>query len=209
MSPTHHPPDEWLLEHVSGTQSEGLDLLVAAHATLCPLCRDRLDALTEAAGAMLASGPTEVVPGLDALLASLPEQDVPMAPEPTQHGLPAPFTPYIGTRQLSWQFVAPGVKHVDLGIEEGTMPVRLIHLRAGMTVPTHNHPGLERQLVLSGGYDDDDGTYVKGDVGIGDSSKPHHQRIHRGEPCVALVVADHPITPVGLKSRVLSWFFSA
>ena len=210
MTPTHHPPEEWLLAHASGVATEGIDLLVASHATLCPACRERLDELVEVAGLYMSDVPMQPVPGIDALLAALPEQDAPpQAPAPASHGLPAPLTPYVGSDALEWKFVAPGVSRVDLGFDEGEMPVRLLSLRGGLKIPTHNHPGLERTLVLQGGYDDESGTFVRGDIGIRDGSEPHYQVIHRGEPCIALVVADHPITPVGLKSRVLSWFFSA
>lgn len=157
----------------------------------------------------LAQVPDQTVSGLDALLANLPAQEQPQAPRPSRHGFPAPLERYLGDGDLEWSYVAPGVKKISLGFSNQQMPVRIIHLAAGMKVPVHNHPGLERTLVLAGGYDDESGTYVRGDIAVADGSQPHHQRIHRASPCISLVVADFPITPVGIKSTVLSWFFNA
>lgn len=209
MSPTHHLPDEWLLAHAAGTQSEAMDLLTACHLTLCPECRDRLATLEDAAGAAMAALPSAEVTGLDALLAALPEQDaVPSAPE-TAHNLPAPLLGYIGTGDLPWRFLAPGIQQIPLPVSQGNMPVRLLHLAPGLAVPTHTHAGLERTLVLKGGYDDQSGTFVRGDIGIQDHTEVHHQHIHKGEHCIALVVADNRLVPVGVKSTLLSWFVKA
>lgn len=209
MKPSHHPPDEWLLGHIAGTQSEGLDLLTASHASYCTQCKNRLADLQDIAGQYLSQMPEQSVPGLDALLANLPAQEQPQMPRPSRHGYPAPLERYLGDGDLNWTYVAPGVKKIPLGFSHQQMPVRIIHLAAGLKVPVHNHPGLERTLVLSGGYDDESGTFVRGDIAVADDSQPHHQRIHKDAPCVSLVVADYPITPVGIKSTVLSWFFEA
>ncbi|MCA9570698.1 MAG: ChrR family anti-sigma-E factor [Myxococcales bacterium] len=212
MSPSHHPPEEWVLAYVAGSGTEALDLLVAAHATLCPSCRAHIADLEEAAAHSLAedAGVPVGSGALDALLAQLDVQDAPREPlAPHPDGLPMPVRRYLADDALPWRFLIPGIQQVELPIVHGDMPVRLLHLAPGLKVPEHTHAGLERTLVLSGGYDDQAGTFERGDLGVRDASTVHVQRIHADAPCVALVVADAPLVPEGLLSTMLSWFVRA
>ena len=110
---------------------------------------------------------------------------------------------------MRWSFLAPGIHQIELTLRHEEMPARLLRLKPGLKVPLHTHLGYERTCVLQGGFSDQGGDYVLGDVSVRDGSEVHEQRIHAGEPCIALIVSDAPLVPVGVLSTVLSWFVKA
>ncbi len=197
MMPTHHCPDSWLLDYASGALGEAESLLVAVHATLCPSCRATIEAHEAAAGALLSRATSSALSAgaLDAVLQRL-DEPAPATPLPVHDSLfPVALTGYLGrSNQLDWEVVVPGIRVVVLPID-APMPVRLFELAPGLQVPRHTHTGIERTLVISGSYTDDDGTFARGDLGLRDGTRDHNQRIDDGEACLALVVADGPLVP--------------
>lgn len=193
----HHLTEEQILAHATHSASAGLSLLVACHLTLCPDCRHRHE-LAVQVGFALAEEPRG--PGADLLAATLAGLDAPLpSPTPRRHDpegvLPAPLAALLpGT--LRWRTVFPGVGELSLPVPfEGPLPPRLFRLRPGMRVPDHHHEGAELSLVLTGGFSDDGGHFVRGDVCARDDQQLHRQRIDPGEPCIVLVVADGALIP--------------
>ena len=204
----HHPPDEQLLPYVAGTADDATALLVACHLTLCPSCRDRVAHAEAVGGALLeaTTAPAATEGLLEATLARLddpePESEVEHDPDGV---LPAPLAARVGRFEaLPWRWLFPGVHGIELPTEGRGMPVRLLRLAAGGHVPLHEHRGDEITLVLTGGFTDASGHYVRGDVCARDEEGVHEQRIDDGEDCVVLVVADAPFRPRSLKAWVAS-----
>lgn len=124
--------------------------------------------------------------------------------------IPAPLFGLTGDLdQASWRRMFPGIHSLDLpGLGDGKL-VKVHRFAAGMRVPEHDHPGLEATLVLSGGFTDDDGHFLRGDLSLRDHTRPHEQRIDPGEPCVWLWVGDGEFIPRTLMARLLRLLFGS
>lgn len=198
-----HPPDEWLIGRAAGTLPEALDLIVAVHLLWCPRCRElTADAEALAAGAAAQAAPLPIDPaGLNAVLSRLNE--TPPTPPAGRLGMPSCLAPWADG---PWSWLAPGTWGVDLPhATTGALPLRLVWMRAGMSLP-HRHVGDETALVLSGGWTDQHGHVGPGDCHTSTDRGLHEQVVDRGEPCVALVLADAKAQPP-LRWRWLSPLF--
>ena len=220
--PEHHAPDEILIAYAAGSLGASESLLVACHLTLCPRCRD-LVADAEAVGAALLAAPASEpapapasAPMLDAMLARLDEVEVDTAGEPATvapapgrsavdpRGLvPAPLFRLIGDIDgAPWRRLLRGIYSLDVPAQGDDKYVKLFRFEAGLRVPRHAHPGFEGTLVLSGGFTDEDGHHVRGDLSVLDESRPHEQHIDDDGPCTWLLVADGKPIP----RTLLGWF---
>lgn len=226
--PVHHPDPERLLEYAAGSASPAMSVLIATHLALCPSCRKSVDRLERMGGAMLESLGEE--PGLaamshgafDSLLARLDEgeslQTVPKAPafdplpgvelpEPVRKTLKELGTP------LQW-------KSRGKGIEEAAIPfgqddaeadkMILLRIQPGQAVLEHTHDGGEElTMVLSGGFSDSSGHYVRGDIQTADDQVVHKPIADEGEVCICLAVVEGSLRFTGTVGRVLNFFIRA
>lgn len=227
--PAHHAPDDILIAYAAGSLGASETLLIACHLTLCAACR-HIVADAEAVGAAVLAGAAgladpAVTAGVseDMLAALLGRLDPPDGPVPTgpvanpltssladpRGHIPAPLFGLTGDLdKVSWRRMFPGIHALDLpALGDGKL-VKVHRFAAGMRVPEHDHPGLEATLVLSGGFTDDDGHFLRGDLSMRDHTRPHEQRIDPGEPCVWLWVGDGEFIPRTLMGRLLRFLFS-
>jgi len=208
MSPTHHIPESALVEYASGAQAEAVALLVATHLTLCPACRARYTEL-EALGGELLDGlePADLSVDLGAVLSRLGEAPAPAPAPPAPPGgfvLPRPLRDYVGPLSgIQWTGIIPGIQQIELPITWEGVPVRLTRLRGGTVVPAHTHTDEELSLVLTGGFEDEIGHYVRGDVAVYDNEHTHTQRIDRGEACITLAVNRGRMVPTGIAGKLI------
>lgn len=223
--PAHHAPDDMLIAYAAGSLGASETLLVACHLTLCADCR-RVVADAEAVGAAVlasASPPDPAGAGVpdDMLATLLGRLDEPVPTGPVAHPLatpvrdprglvPAPLFGLTGDLdRASWRRVFPGIYALDLpALGDGKL-VKIHRFAAGMRVLPHDHPGLEATMVLSGGFTDDDGHFVRGDLSMRDHTRPHEQRIDPGEPCVWLWVGDGEFIPRTLVGRLLQFLLGS
>lgn len=215
---SHHVPDPMLLDHVAGTLPFVVDVLVATHLTLCPRCRAEVAMMEAAAGTLLEEA--EAVAGdsdaeLDALMGMLDgplpapsAPPLPFADAPGEAFLPKPLLSVVGpSKDLAWRTNAPGVgKRVTLDYDLGGIPATLERVYPGREVPTHGHEGPELTLVLAGGYSDDSGEFVRGDVQVVGPETVHGLDIHdENEDCILLSIRGGERIPQGLKARIAKW----
>lgn len=211
---SHHVPEELLLAYVAGNSPEAVSLAVAGHLARCAECQLRSRLLEDVGGLLLDEMPGEPLSegSLDAVLARLDEEPDP-DPAPAEVPgflaglpLPGPLKPYLAGAK-GWKTVLPGIRRVELPLAMGGVPVNLMALRGGITIPEHGHEGLELNLVLTGGFDCtlDDGEYLPGDLCVRDTDDVHTQHIHAGEDCVVLVVRGGKLVPKNLTGRIGQW----
>jgi putative transcriptional regulator len=214
ISPSHHPPEELLLDYATGSAGEAVGLLVATHLALCPRCRDELEMLECVGGALLgelANGAPP--PGLPDAVAS----GIGHSPEPPKierkhvpaalRMYPEPLRSYLapeGERDVPWSARLPGVRYRDLDLSYQGFPVRVSALRGGLFIPEHSHRGLELNLVLQGGFTDRGHDFIRGDVAFGDEHVTHHLDIHGGEDCILLAVSADRLVPKTLLGKLLT-----
>jgi putative transcriptional regulator len=208
-TPKFHLPDELLLGYANGVLEEAEALLVAVHASLCPICAGKVDAFERVGGVLLAAEPTEVISD-DLLSRTLAQLDTlkPAAPLAQVHDrvLPAPLARLTGPfESIAWKKSLPNTHTLELPISLAGVPVRLRRFRAGTTIPMHTHTAPEYDLILTGGVtDDSDGRHmVRGDVSANDERHAHSLTIDLGEECVALSVHNARVRPLGLWARLV------
>lgn len=213
-APQHHLPDEILLDYAAGTLSEPMAVMVAAHLTLCPLCRAsqaRLDAL---GGALVeASEPATLEDGaLDRMLARL---DVPAPVPPPRRlvqdaGIPRPLLAYLPARldDLPWHKVMSGLYEYRLPIDGHRGMASLLRITPGRSMPKHTHTGHEATVVLRGGFEDAFGHYAVGDVALTDDTVDHQPTADSGVDCICYAVTDAPLRLTGTFGRLLNPFIN-
>ncbi len=203
---SHCPPEEWLFDVATGADASSVAFLVACHLELCPACTRTVRELRISGGELLAAlqdGPTELQDVERALMGRL--DGAPTAPVdvPFDPVFPRPVTAWLGPSATApWRRIVPGIQRIDLDRGSRTF---LLCFAPGVRPPAHRHVGLERTLVLDGGYRDfRHGEFRRGFVQIvGDEV---HEQVMDDDGCIALFVNDGPLIPTTWLGRVASWF---
>ena len=211
--PHHHPSEEMLLSYAAGSMNEPLALLVATHLALCPQCRHQVAAY-EALGGEELEDQAPALLSSDSLVRVLDRLDAPEAPAeamppwPASNGdlrLPRPLRDYVAGSldSLDWH-QRGGIAEASLLPERDSFKTRLMRIRPKTAIPEHSHHGSEYTLVLTGGFSDHTGHFVRGDVAIADPAVQHKPIADPGEDCVCLAVTDAPLRFTGPIARLLS-----
>jgi putative transcriptional regulator len=233
--PTHVIGDELLMDYAAGACAESVALIVASHLTLCPEARQRLSVFEDIGGTLLDDIEPAAMSddALDALLdrldaddeaagtrsdagvrsedeahrridvtAAVPDRDT----APADPRVPAPLAVYLPDRleRLAWKPVMRGLDEVTIDVDAAS--VKLLRIKGGTAVPRHTHGGTEMTLVLTGGFADERGHFLRGDVAVTDSDVNHRPVADPGEDCICLTVTDAPLKLTGPLSRFLNPF---
>ncbi len=73
-------------------------------------------------------------------------------------------------------------------------------------MPVHTHAGMELTLVIAGGFRDEHGHFVRGDIAVADASVAHRPIADPGEDCICLAVTDGAVSLTGRFARWLNPF---
>lgn len=220
--PERHPPPELLLDYASGGACEATRLIVSGHLTLCPACRGEVAALERIGGALLDGVPPEPLSEgrLEEALRRLADEETDQAAdeaadEPDEGGapenlprLPRPLEDRV-RRALAcggWKRLGPGVAKLDLPVNLEQGKFRLIRVAGGRVIPSHTHHGPETTLVLSGGFEDENGHVAFGDVVVQDSETTHRIVVDQGEDCLMLTLNAGPLSFRGPWAPLLNLF---
>jgi putative transcriptional regulator len=214
--PTHHAPDHALLEYVTGHSEEALALGVACHVALCALCRADARRLEAVGGALLdAEPPSGLSAGaLDSVLGRLDDATeeapapVPVSAAPaaragagssdawTSLGLPEILVTRLPPGPARWRYIAPGVRGINVALRhQGGASARLLRLKPGLVIPTHDHGAPELTLVFAGALTDAEGRFERGDLSCRQPGDTHLQRVDPKGDCIALVINADRLIP--------------
>lgn len=196
----HHPTEEYLVNHAAGALPEGQALLIAAHLTFCPACRE-IVRQAEAVGGALLDESTGEASDVAAALARFPfdlEPEAPQAAATPAPGadIPLPLQPYMGPHLtgIRWRTFWPGMQTVRIHTKsDPAANVSLLRLASGKGMPVHTHGGDELTIVLQGSYTDETGQYGVGDVAIGHTALTHRPIADPGGHCVCFTVIEAPL----------------
>ena len=193
MMPTHHPADDLLIAYAAGSQDEPLALVVATHLALCPRCRTEVERLEELGGVLLDEQTPEALgdESLERVLARLDEAAPEEPPQraaasaPVDTRVPRPLRDYLGAGldELDWTSFR-GLEKVELLREASGFRTRLMRIKSGTAMPVHTHEGSELTLVLAGGFSDEHGHFLRGDLAEADASVDHRPIADPGEDCI-------------------------
>ena len=214
--PSYHPDEETLSTYVAGILGEAQSILVATHLTLCPSCRDFCENFDVLGGVMLSETVDEPVDvmSLDAVLARLDAPDnkpvaLPdVADDETRRLVPRCLRERLGAPRadLAWKRMGRHIRYVDIAASEPGVTTRLLQLPSGLRLPTHTHMGNEMTIVLSGGFSDRFGHYLRGDVAIRDKTDKHRPIVDDGDDCLCFAVTDAPLRLTGPMGFLLNPF---
>lgn len=213
--PNGHPiADEFLLDYAAGTAPEPIAVLVATHVALNPASRAALGQLEATGGALLETvAPAPVSDdALARVMAKLGAQEAAPRSAPARPmasaELPAPLRRYLpdGLEGLRWRGFG-GFATAALTCHEPTpYKLSLLRVAAGRAFPQHGHTGMEMLLVLEGGFSDEHGHYVRGDVCLSDEAVEHSPVADPDGACLCLAVTRGPVRFKGLLGFLLRPF---
>lgn len=219
MRPSHHPGDTLLIDYAGGALCEGASLAVAIHLAFCPSCRHEVAEMEAVGGALLDDLEPEPLSNgcLEALMARLDhERPAPCRPVPkpsaAQSRYPEPLRSYLRGRlgrdgriaEEGWRFLQPGMRGLDL-LSGPNGTTRLIRMKGGVGVPRHTHGGIELTVVLEGGFSDEFGAFLPGDLAIGDPSLVHRP-VSDPEGCLCLATTIGGLRLTGPVGRLFNRF---
>jgi putative transcriptional regulator len=117
--------------------------------------------------------------------------------------VPAPLAAYLGKpyESLEWRSVMPGLKQVEFEAAPGC-EAQMLWIKAGRTMPSHTHPGMEATLVLKGSFSDVMGHYSRGDLAVVDSDTDHKPVAGQDEDCICFAVSEGPVRLTGAFARL-------
>ncbi len=214
MSVHHHLSDATLMSYAAGNLPESMTLVIAAHLSMCPACRNKLTVLEDIGGMKLEQAPAQAMApdALDMVLAQLGPQEErpirvskPVAPS----DIPQPLRSYLPERlsDIPWKTMAPGIKTFTLpGVRTQTGTLRLLKIAPGVTIPEHTHGGMELTLVLRGSFSDEIGRFTCGDIADLDEETNHQPIADTDEDCICLIATDAPLRFNKLMPRLVQYF---
>ncbi|WP_426358606.1 ChrR family anti-sigma-E factor [Pseudocolwellia sp. HL-MZ19] len=207
---THHPQYELLNAFVEGVLPASLSAGIAVHAEMCEICAKNIERITEEAAANTFSEDASIYNSLsgkvitnkavsndstfDLMMKSIME-DNSISEMITQEPLdieikgttyPLP-TALRSMSMMGWQKLGK-LSRARIDLNEGSLHTSLLHIDKDGGVPSHTHKGFELTLLLEGTFEDEKGTYVKGDF-IWLTDKDTHTP-HTKEGCLCYTVAD-------------------
>ena len=206
----HHLSDDILMAYAAGSLPEAFNLIVAAHVSLCDICRAGAESYDAIGGALLqddvgAELSSDSLASTMALIVGNAPKETPRAFRPGV--LPGPLQDYVGgdLDAIKWRPVGMGVKQAILPTtSEAT--ARLLYIPAGSAMPHHGHNGNELTLVLQGAFLDEDDHFGRGDVETADEHLHHTPVAAEGVDCICLAVTDAPLKFKGLIPRIAQIF---
>lgn len=214
MIPHHHPHQDLLVSYASGGLPEPVALVVATHLAYCPQCRQQVGEYEALGGLVLEELTPDPVPSQLAreivAMSTEPEpaEAMPMS-TPVSSGamaLPEPIRSYVrgDLSSLRWRWRG-NLREARLLASYPGFVTRLLRIRGGAPLPRHTHGGNELTLILDGGYCDEFGEYLRGDLATADPSVDHRPVANPGGECVCLAVVDAPLRLTGPGGRFFNF----
>lgn len=208
----HHPRPETLASYAAGALDEARSVVVATHLAICPDCRLTVRdfecvgaaCLEEIAASPMGEG------ALDRFWSIAGAQEGPTAGRrEVAPDMMRTLDRYLenGVDGAKWRRIVPGVSDCVLaahGYRPGVL--RLLKIEPGTRIPKHSHGGEEFTLILRGAYDDELGTFARGDFADLDDEDAHSPLAVGDEPCICLIATNAPLAFKDLAGRIVQPF---
>ena len=137
----------------------------------------------------------------DPIAEKMPSGD-PRLPQPLRGIISKPL------QELAWKGIGGFHQTAVPSKVEGYVS-RLMRIRGGTAMPRHSHGGLELTLVFAGGFSDENGHYLRGDVSAADPTVEHRPIADEGEDCLCLAVSETAPRLTGPLGVILNPFLNA
>ncbi|PKH07138.1 ChrR family anti-sigma-E factor [Moritella sp. Urea-trap-13] len=215
----YHPSHELLDTFVTGQLPASFSAAIAIHTELCDICRNKVAQLesTHANNTFTSVADEDHYLTadmlfndweMDSLISAITDDTESIhATATTPQSVSFNDTAYQLPRAL--QHIVLGKQlHVGkltrsrLDLNEGAIHVSLLHIQAGGCIPNHTHKGSELTLLLEGSFEDEMGTYNKGDFILLNSDHTHSPITKHG--CLCYTVVDSPLTFTEGMAKILN-----
>jgi putative transcriptional regulator len=213
---THHPKHELLQLHVKGALPASISAAVSMHAELCSRCNNKLKELTLSESNTAFDLNTDM---LNSQTDSLEADFSSMIDSITSNNQVYVESPYIPSKvnvrdkeyvipraidsigRSDWQNLGKLCRS-RLDLNEGELHTSLLHIDPKGNVPPHTHKGFELTLLLDGSFEDELGTYIKGDFIWLDKSHTHTPETKNG--CLCYTVSSNALQFTKGLARILN-----
>lgn len=213
---THHPKHELLELHVKGQLPASISAAISMHAEMCPLCQEKIEAITlkqtiesfdsfdnstdnQAAGSEIDySSMIESITDNEQVYVEKPIVTKTTSVRNHEYVIPRAIDKI---SQSQWQNLGK-LSRARLDLNEGELHTSLLHIDPSGTVPAHTHKGFELTLLLDGSFEDELGTYTKGDFIWLNKSHTHTPETQDG--CLCYTVSSNALQFTKGLARILN-----
>ncbi len=193
-----HPDPATLMNYAAGCLAEPLAAVTAAHISMCGECHAELAGMELLCAALLSKA--ELVPIGAAMQVPCRPADVSSCEVARSlidagNKLPAPIAAafQLSFETIRWKRLGPGIWHHRLPLSPGVGgDLRLLKIGPGRVMPDHGHGGSELTLVLDGAYNDETGSYRRGDMQDVDETVEHTPVADKVTGCICLIASERP-----------------
>jgi len=213
-APTHHPPEELLIDYASGAMSEAEALMIDIHLDACPRCRRTAQTAFAIGGALLDSIAPARLPRtlFDRTLQAIDALEPASARAPAAPPLPsfadrwpAPLRSRLSAKPLgAWRKLPAGFRALRVPFEDESSRLWVMQAPGGRGPLRHNHIADEWTVVLEGGFTDETGTYAAGDFAYMTEGDEHRIVAEPGEGCVCLLLVHEQPRYLTLAGKLLA-----
>ncbi len=207
----YHPDTRFLTDYTAGSLPEAQALCVATHLHYCATCRTRVRELTalgtelflqQAPIAVGAADFERLLSRVDNLpIASVSPESVSVPQQEVVSTLPRPLQKIArgNLENLKWRRIGKRFRYTDLNIDP-KRETKLLHMKAGGSLPHHRHRADEITVVIKGSFSDQDDKYMAGDFIVRTAGEQHRPVASQDEDCLCLSTLDAPIV-------MSNWFY--
>ncbi len=177
---THHPSHELLSSFVEGTLPASLSAAIAVHSELCEICAKNIKHMTESSAndvflheesvySDIKPNPSTIKNQFESMISSITEDEMTykeVKVDPLEieiKGSIYQLPTALRSMSMSGWHKMGKLSRSRLNLNEGSIHSSLLHIDKNGSVPSHTHKGFELTLLLEGSFEDEMGTYEKGD----------------------------------------------
>jgi putative transcriptional regulator len=192
----HHPSEQVLTSFAAAELPTSVSVAVAIHIEMCPHCQEKVNNLTSKLADKSLSDDVineGIDMDLEAMMNDITADEgkdyYPPVAQSHQDLNGKKITYPAALKQLSvtnWQSVGK-LARSRVQLDDGPLRSSIYHIDAGGDIPQHTHNGFEVTVLLDGSFDDEFGTYQKGDFIWLDSEHNHNPITKEGCVCYAVV----------------------
>jgi putative transcriptional regulator len=192
----HHPSDSILKSFAAAELPASVSVAVAIHNEMCEHCRNKVQTYTEqlAHNTELNSElelelDSEFLSMMDGIIADESKDYHPaVVEEHHNYGCDQIKLPTALQNLAITGFQSIGkLARSRVELDDGAIRSSLLQIEAGGDIPSHTHNGFEVTVLLDGSFQDEMGSYNKGDFIWLDSEHSHNPTTSEGCLCYAVV----------------------
>jgi putative transcriptional regulator len=201
----YHPDARFLTDYAAGSLPTAQALCVATHLHYCAQCRQKVRELTELGSELFCQQAPVAVTSNDyeRLLQRIATQP---QPDATAQLIETPTAAVVSilpralnkltngnVENLTWRKLGRNFRYSPLTVGDKQRETSLFFIKAGGSVPRHQHQGDEITVILQGSFSDQEGKYSVGDFVVRTKGEQHQPVASQDQDCLCLSTLDAPI----------------